>query len=295
MVASGRYEDGWWQSPDGLKLHYRDYPGGPGAAGRPPLLCVPGLTRNARDFEALAERLSPGWRVICVDLRGRGESAVAPDSSSYALPAYLQDIDALFAALGLERVVLIGTSLGGLIAMLMALAGPDRLAGVLLNDIGPVLDAGGLGRIRSYVGRNASWPTWLHAARGIAEMQADVFPRYELEDWLGMAKRVCRLTSAGRIVFDYDMRIAEPIREAPADAPPFDLWPAFEALAGRPATLLRGDRSDLLSVATAADMAARLPGLEAVTVPDVGHAPALDEPESTAAIDRLLERVIAGR
>jgi pimeloyl-ACP methyl ester carboxylesterase len=295
LGPSDRYRDGWWQSIDGLKLHYRDYPGGPDAAGRPPILCVPGLTRNVRDFEAVAERLSPDWRVICVDLRGRGESQPAPDSSSYAPPTYLVDLGALFVALELDRVVLFGTSLGGLIAMLSALTAPERLAGVLLNDIGPVIEPAGMRRIRSYVGKTMSWPTWLHAARGIAEWQRETFPRYQLEDWLAHAKRLCRITPAGRIVFDYDMRIAEPIRDAPQDAPPVDLWPAFQALAGRPVALLRGDRSDLLSPATAVDMALRLPGLDVTTVPDVGHAPALDEPTSVAAIDRLLARIITGR
>jgi pimeloyl-ACP methyl ester carboxylesterase len=295
MAASQRYEDGWWQSTDGLKLHYRDYPGGPEAQGRPPILCVAGLTRNARDFEDVAERLSPAWRVITVDLRGRGESPIAPDSSSYAPPSYVLDIGALFVSLRLDKMVLFGTSLGGLVAMLIGATTPERLAGVLLNDIGPVIEPAGMARIRTYVGKSASWPTWLHAARALAESQRDVYPRYLLTDWLAMAKRLYRLTSAGRIVPDYDMRIAEPIREAPEDAPPIDLWPAFEALKGRPVALLRGGRSDLLSPATAQEMARRLPGLELTTVPDVGHPAQLSEPESVAAIDRLLNRVIAGQ
>jgi pimeloyl-ACP methyl ester carboxylesterase len=295
QIQNGQaYEDGWWQSIDGLKLHYRDYPGGPEASGKPPILCIPGLTRNARDFEAVAERLSPTWRVICVDLRGRGESQPAPDSTSYGPPAYLADIGALFVALGLKQVVLFGTSLGGILAMLMAVTTPERLAAVLLNDIGPVLEADGLLKIKGYVGKSASWPTWLHAARGLAETRTDVYPRYELHDWLAMAKRLCKLTPAGRIVFDYDMRIGEPIREAPLDAPPVDMWPAFEALAGRPVALVRGDLSDLLSGATAAEMARRMPGLDVTVVPDVGHTPVLDEPEAVAAIDRLLARAEGG-
>jgi len=234
--------------------------------------------------------------VLCVDLRGRGESPPAADPASYAPPSYALDIGALFVALEIERAVVLGTSLGGLIAMLMALTTPERLAGVLLNDIGPVLDPGGLSRIRSYVGRSASWPTWLHAARALAETQKAAFPRYAIEDWLAMAKRVCRLTSAGRIVFDYDMRIAEPFREAPDEnAPSPDLWPAFEALAGRPVAVTRGALSDLLSDATAQAMARRVPDVDLVTVADVGHAPALDEPEAIVAIDRLLQRVTAGR
>ncbi len=290
---ASRYADGWWTAIDGLKLHYRDYPGG--EPGQPPILCIPGLTRNARDFERVAERLSPAWRVICVDLRGRGESPPAADPASYAPPSYALDIGALFVALRIENAVLLGTSLGGLIAMLLALTTPERLAGVLLNDIGPVLDAAGLSRIRSYVGRSASWPTWLHAARALAEAQKAVFPRYVIEDWLAMAKRTCRLTSAGRIVFDYDMRIAEPFRETSEDAPAPDLWPAFEALAGRPVAVVRGALSDLLSVATAQEMARRVPDLDLATVADIGHAPLLDEPEAVVAIDRLLQRVRVGR
>jgi pimeloyl-ACP methyl ester carboxylesterase len=289
MVGPKPYEDGWWQSADGLKLHYRDYAGG--KDGRPPILCVPGLTRNARDFEAVAERLSPAWRVICVDLRGRGESPSASDSASYAPPTYVLDIGALYVALKIERAVLFGTSLGGLIAMLMALTTPGRLAAVLLNDIGPVIEPAGLARIRSYVGKSASWPTWLHAARALAESERDTFPEYVMEDWLAAAKRRCRLTTAGRVVFDYDMRIADPIRDVPVSAPPPDLWPAFEALAGHPVALLRGARSDLLGAAVADEMARRMPGLTLTAIPDVGHAPALDEPESVAAIDRLLDRV----
>ena len=292
-MSKQRYEDGWWLTTDGLKLHYRDYPGG--VDGQPPILCIPGLTRNARDFEGVAERLSPEWRVICVDLRGRGESPQSPDSASYSPPTYVLDIGALYVALGLSKAVLLGTSLGGLIAMAMALTTPERLTGVLLNDIGPVIASDGMARIRSYVGKSASWPTWLHAARGIAEGEQDMFPRYGIEDWLRVAKRRCRLTSAGRVVFDYDMRIGEPIREAPVDAPAPDLWPAFSALRGRPIALLRGARSDLLTQASAEEMAQRLTSLELTVVPDVGHAPSLEEPESVDAIDRLLERVRTGR
>lgn len=290
-MAERRFEDGWWQSADGLKLHYRDYPGG---EGRPPILCVPGLTRNVRDFEAAAERLSPDWRVICVDLRGRGESAVATDASQYEPITYLSDIDALLETLGIQRLVWFGTSLGGLLAMMWSATHPGRLAGVLLNDIGPVVENGGLARIRGYVGKSASWPTWLHAARALAEGQGDVYPGYALEDWLCMAKRLCRLTPAGRIVYDYDMRIAEPMRQAEEDAPAPDLWPAFETLKDAPGLLLRGARSDLLSAATAEEMARRLPEMELATVPDVGHTPTLDEPESEAAIDRLLHRIDPG-
>ncbi len=287
MAGHSRYQDGWWQSPDGLRLHYRDYLG---RADRPAILCLSGLTRNARDYALVAERLSPHWRVICAELRGRGESAHAPDPMSYRPPVYVADIEALLATLAIPRLVLFGTSLGGILAMLLAAAVPARVAGVLLNDIGPVVEPAGLARIRGYVGRGGSWPTWVHAARALADGQRDAFPHYDLEDWLGMTKRLCRLTSGGRIVFDYDMRIAEPLR-LPEVAAPADLWPAAAALSGIPALLIRGARSDILSAATADAMAARIAGLELVTIADIGHAPALTEPQAVAAIDRLLARI----
>jgi pimeloyl-ACP methyl ester carboxylesterase len=281
------WSDGYWETGDGLKLHYRDYAG---PAERPPILCIPGLTRNARDFEGVAERLAGDWRLICVELRGRGESGHAKDAMSYVPLTYLQDIEALIAALGLERFVLFGTSLGGLITMLLAASGKERIAGALLNDIGPVMEPRGLEHIRSYVGKSQNWPTWLHAARFLAEAQADRYPGWKLDQWLVYAKRLAKLTPAGRIVFDYDMRIAEPFR-LPAGEAGFDLWPAFRALAGIPSLIVHGEISDLLSAGTVARMLAEAPGMESATVPDVGHAPTLDEPEAQAAIDKLLKRI----
>jgi pimeloyl-ACP methyl ester carboxylesterase len=283
------WTDGYWWSNDGLRLHYRDYAG---PADRPAILCLPGLTRNARDFAAVADRLAGEWRLICVDLRGRGESAFAKDPMSYSPLIYVQDIEALIETLGPGPLVAFGTSLGGIIAMLLASTGRTPLAGALINDIGPVIEPAGLARIRGYVGRGGSWPTWLHAARALAESQRAVYPDYAIEDWLGMAKRLCRLTSAGRIVLDYDMRIAEPLR-VPGGEAGFDMWPALAALEPVPALLVRGGVSDLLSEATAQEMARRLPKLEQLTLPRVGHAPTLDEPECREAMDRLLDRVLA--
>ena len=283
------WSDGYWSSSDGLKLHYRDYAG---AASRPPIICIPGLTRNARDFEGVAGRLAGEWRLICVELRGRGESAHAKDAMSYVPKTYLQDIEALIADLALDRFILFGTSLGGLITMLLAASGKARIAGALLNDIGPVMEMSGLEHIRGYVGRSRDWPTWLHAARFLAEAQSDRYPDWQIEQWLTYAKRLCRLTPGGRIVFDYDMRIAEPFK-LPSGEAGFDLWPAFRALDGIPSLVVHGEISDLLSAATVAKMKAEVPSMESVTVPRVGHAPTLDEPEAIEAIDRLLKRVLA--
>lgn len=276
----------WW-SRDGLRLHARDYPG---PEGTPPVLCIPGLTRNARDFAGVAERLSPAWRVICVELRGRGESAHAPDPMTYAPLTYVQDVAALLDDLGLRRAVFFGTSLGGIVTMLTAAVTPEVVAGALLNDIGPELEEEGLAHIRGYVGRQQSHASWLHAARALQASQGANFPRYELSDWLRFAKRIYKLSPSGRVVLDYDMRIAEPFR-MPGGATGVDLWPGWEALAGRPVTVLRGELSTLFSAATAHEMVRRVPDAELVTVPQVGHAPALDEPEAVAAIERLLARV----
>lgn len=291
--------DGYWSSSDGLRLHYRDYAGGDAhlPIRRPPIICIPGLTRNARDFEAVAERLAGAWRLICVDLRGRGESGYASDSAEYSPSVYVRDLEELIAEFGLDRFILFGTSLGGLLTMLLALNGSalngsSRIAGALLNDIGPEIDQQGLDRIRGYVGRSQSWPTWLHAAHHFAEAHGHIYPRWKGDDWLAHAKRLCRISASGRIIVDYDLRIAEPFKAARGEAGA-DMWQVFAALRGVPSLVLRGEYSDILAPATLARMAAENPAMEAVVVPHVGHAPTLEEPQSVAAIDRLLARVEA--
>jgi pimeloyl-ACP methyl ester carboxylesterase len=281
------WSDGYWWSSDGLRLHYRDYAG---REDRPPILCIPGLTRNARDFEAVAARLAGEWRLICVELRGRGESAYTQNPMTYVPLTYLEDVEALIRELVLDRFVLFGTSLGGLITMLLAMRDNRRIAAALLNDIGPEVETRGIEHIRSYVGRQQYWPTWLHAARAIADAQRDRYPNWKLDDWLVYAKRLCKLNATGRVVYDYDMRIAEPFRLPGGDAG-FDLWSAFAGLSGVPSLVVHGEVSDLLSAATVERMAADNPGMEAVTVPGVGHAPTLEEPEAAAAIDRLLAKI----
>ncbi len=283
-VAMAEYEDKYWTSRDGLKLHYRDYAG---RAGRPPLLCLPGLTRNARDFAALADRLAGEWRVICPDMRGRGDSGYAKDSDSYNPLQYVEDLGALFEQAGIDRFIAIGTSLGGLMTMIMALSIADRIAGALINDVGPEIEAAGLERIRGYLGQGRTFPTWMHAARALQETNTAAFPDNRIDDWLAMAKRVMLVSSNGRIVFDYDMKIAEPFAKA-GTAAVVDLWPGYDALAGKPLLLVRGELSDLLSAKTLAKMAKRCPHAEVVSLPRIGHAPTLDEPEVVAALNRLL-------
>ncbi len=286
------YENRYWWSNDGIRLHARDYaPRDPVAAeGRPPIICLPGLTRNARDFDVLAERLSAEWRVLVVNLRGRGESGYAKDSMSYVPLVYVQDVEKLLGEIGCTRYVAIGTSLGGIVTMLLAGAARETLAGAVLNDVGPDIDPAGLARIRSYIGKSNTWPTWMHAARAVAEGNADAYPHYGISEWLTMAKRLYRLNASGRIVLDYDMKIAEPFRLPGNEAGP-DMWRALDRLAGVPLLVVRGALSDILPQSVADRMVATLAGAELVTVPGVGHAPTLDEPDAQAAIDATLARV----
>ncbi|MFA9199983.1 MAG: alpha/beta fold hydrolase [Cypionkella sp.] len=283
-AAARAWADRTWSSADGLRLHFRDYPG---RADRPPVLILHGLTRNARDGAALAERLAGEWRVIVPEMRGRGESDYAKDTATYMPAQYVADLLALLEQERIDRFVSIGTSLGGLMTMLLALVEPQRIAAATLVDVGPEIDPAGIAAIREYVGQGGSFPTWMHAARALEQTHREAYPDFALGDWLAMAKRVMALGANGRIVYDYDMGIAEPFAADPAPGAA-DLWPAFEALAGRPLLLLRGELSRILAADTAREMQRRVPALEVVTVPRVGHAPTLAEPQALAAIERLL-------
>lgn len=289
MAAS--YEDRFWTSSDGLGLHYRNYPGpeteGDGSA-KLPVLCLHGLTRNARDFAGLAEALSATRRVIVPEMRGRGQSGYASNSDTYSPIIYVADVEKLLAEQGIERFVAVGTSMGGLMTMLMAAMKPGRIAAVVMNDIGPEIDPGGVARISGYVGQGRSYPTWVHAARGLAEAHNAAFPDYDLDQWLELTKRTMVVSQSGRIVFDYDMAIAEPFAK-PGNAAPPNLWLAYEALRDVPMLLVRGELSDLLSPDTVKQMGVLNPAMQTVTVPRVGHAPTLDEREVRSAITALLD------
>ena len=275
-----------WRAQDGAQLMARDYPG---PADRTPVVCLHGLTRNSRDFEAVAPWIArQGRRVIAPDVRGRGRSAYA-DPGSYQAPVYAADFAAMLDALGLSKVVLIGTSMGGLIGMAVAGSAPERLAGVVLNDIGPEIAPPGLARIASYAGLPSEAADWSEAAAYARARNASAFPDYDDDAWAAFARRLFR-EEGGKPVLDYDLRIMEPFREA-ASQPPPDLWPYFDRLAadGRPLLLIRGQHSDLLTPETAAAMRARAPQMAYVEIPGVGHAPMLTEPAAQAALAAFLE------
>lgn len=279
-----------WQSPDGLELYFRDYAGD--ESDKIPVVCLHGLTRNSRDFEGLAPHIAGrGHRVIVPDMRGRGQSAYAEDSATYAVPTYIADIMALFEELSMKRFISIGTSMGGLMTMLIAQFAPEKIAGAVINDIGPVVDPQGIDKIKTYLGKGGSFATWMHAARSLEEVHGESHPDFDTNDWITMAKRSMTLCNNGRIAFDYDMKIAEPFGETDENAVPPDLWPGFEALADKPLLLVRGELSTILSAQTLDEMQRRAPDADTVVVPDAGHAPTLDEPEVRTAIDALLSTV----
>jgi pimeloyl-ACP methyl ester carboxylesterase len=281
--------DAWFTVRDGLKLHYRDYAG---SADRPPLLCLPGLTRNVLDFAELAERYSPRFRVIALEFRGRGGSDHDPVHARYAPPTYVWDALELLDHLGVPEAIFVGTSLGGLVTMGIAAMAPQRIAAAILNDVGPELSREGLDRIRSYVGRPVRFADWDAAARQLASNNASFSARYTHDDWVRMAHRTCREEN-GEVCFDYDMAIAAPFIGA-APTPQIDMWPLFRALATKPLLVIRGERSDLLSAEAAERMQREAPNMQLAVVSGVGHAPDLDEPEALAAIDAFLERFERG-
>ncbi|WP_339951133.1 alpha/beta hydrolase [uncultured Albimonas sp.] len=282
-----------FDAPDGTRLGFVDE--GP-REGALPVLCLPGLTRNHADFDAVAARLSPTRRVIRLDSRGRGVSDYA-DPATYDLPTETADAVALLDHLGIERAVFLGTSRGGMITMLAAVIAPGRIAAAVLNDIGPEIDQAGLDRIKGYVGKPPAARTLDELAAALqADGQAGA-PTLSEADWRRIAEAVAEETPEG-LAFKYDLRLGEALAEQGAalekhiagggEAP--DLWPLFGALAQGPVLVLRGANSDILSGATAARMAEVSPHVTLVTVPDRAHVPLLDEPECVEAIDALLAK-----
>ena len=280
------YDPRYFESDDGLVLFYRDYaPDRPGT----PVLCLPGLTRNSRDFEDLAPHLCVTRRVLAPDLRGRGLSAHDPDWRHYHPATYVSDVFTLLDHAGIGRVIVVGTSLGGIVAMRMAVRAPARLAGIVLNDIGPEIAPAGLARISAYTGRLPPVRSWEEAVAQTREIYGDWWPGLADERWRRMARRAYREGEDGVPRLDIDPAIGAALREAGPQSG--DPWAVFDALRDLPTLVLRGACSDVLSEETLAEMRKRKPDLIAVTVADRGHVPLLDEPEALDAIDQFVQEL----
>lgn len=274
---------------DGTRLYADDR--GPLASSLATVVCLPGLTRNSRDFEPVFDLLKGKRRVVAMDLRGRGRSDRASDPLTYTPATELQDVLAVLDHLQLERVALIGTSRGGIIGMAMAAVAKQRLAGLLLNDIGGQIEAVSLQRIAERTGLPVRYGDWDEAAERFAR-NAVGFAALPHEVWLKVVKRIYRETN-GQIAENHDLALAKTLSppEEIAAGKPAELWPLVPGLAGLPLALLRGDGSDLLSVATVERMQKMLPDIRVTTIPGRGHVPFLDEAESIAAIEDWLSHV----
>ena len=285
-MAAAEY---WFDSQDGLRLFSRVYAAP--AAAAPAVLCLHGLTRNGRDFEDLAARLAARYRVIVPDVRGRGFSARDPNFNNYQIPVYLADLQRLLAGLGAARVTIIGTSMGGLMGMVLAATQPALVAGLVLNDAGPEVDPAGLARIRGYVGKVPAVRDWAGAVAQVRAVYGSAWPGLDDARWERIARASYRLDAQGVPQPDSDPLISEPLKDTAKAAP--DLWPLWGALAKVRILAIRGAHSDILSAATLARMQREKPDLKVLTVANRGHVPLLDEPECLAPLDEFLSSASA--
>ncbi len=279
------YTEHRYRSHDGLSLYYRDY-----GSGSDVVICLPGMSRNSKDFEDLAEYLSKKWRVLSPDFRGRGQSAWDPNPANYHPMTYAQDTWILLDNLGIRRFAVIGTSLGGLTTMVMADQQADRLRAVVMNDIAPEIPSDAAARILNYMGRIPPVRDWEAAATRSRQTYEKALPGLPDEFWLSYVHWSYREDESGQVVPDMDPAIGDALRESAKDG--FDTWHLFRALT-MPCLLLRGALSDVLTEETAERMRSIKPDLELVTVPDRGHAPLLNEETSRFAIKGFLGRLLA--
>ena len=280
-MATAEY---WFESHDGLRLFSRVYAGP--RADAPVVVCLQGLMRNSRDFEDLAPHLAARYRVVVPDVRGRGLSARDPNFGNYQIPIYLADLLLLCAGLGVRRAYIIGTSMGGLMAMVLAVTQPQLVAGIVLNDVGAEVDPQGLERIRGYAGKSPPVRSWEQAVAQVRSIYGAAWPGLSEERWERIARLSYRANAHGEPEADADPLISEPLRDTSVAAP--NLWPLWGALAKVPILVIRGAQSDILNVATLARMQREKPDLRVLEVANRGHAPMLDEPECLAVIDEFL-------
>ncbi len=287
------WQDVFFSSQDGLKLYARDYPQTEGPKVTP-ILCLAGLSRNSKDFHPLARTLAPRRRVITMDYRGRGCSEYAEDWSTYTPLQEMHDAATLLTVLGLHEVIVLGTSRGGIIAILMSTLRPTAIRGVILNDVGPEIEPRGLLRIKGYLGQGNEPLSWTEAAFMLRQTNRG-FEGLDEEDWLAWAKRTYRgVNDIPRSDYDFNLRKVFASHEELTEGHIPTLWAQFNALKRRPVLVLHGANSDILTPETITRMQEVKPDLITQTIPGRGHVPFLDEPESEAAITDFLLRFGAG-
>lgn len=295
--GTSAFDEIYFHVRDGLRLYARRYPAAhvPGARLRP-VVCLAGLTRNSRDFHDLALALSSpqagGRLVYTFDCRGRGNSEHDTDWKNYSIPIEMLDVVDFMTMQGLYGATVIGTSRGGLIAMVMAAVQPSAIGALVLNDIGPVIEPAGLARIGAYVGRTPLPANWADAAKLVRDLNKRHFPVITDEMWDDLARQLFNDVN-GRPAPAYDAKLANAL--SVLDGPIPALWPQFEALKRVPILVLRGEHSDILSAKTVDDMRRRHPALATWTVPGQGHAPLLKDEPTVGLIRRFLDDVDAGR
>lgn len=285
------YTDRRWTSADGLTLHARDYAPNNGPA-RLPVIAIHGLTRNSADFEAIAPQIAQsGRRVLALDVRGRGRSDRAADPMTYRPDVYAGDVISLMEQAGIARANFIGTSMGGIITMVLSALNPQVIASAILNDVGPELALEGLSRIAAYTGQPVVINNWDDATAYAHRINEAAFPDQSDRFWQAFARRIFREAADGVPVLDYDPDISVPIRADAARALTPDLWPLFRALTTTcPTLLVRGGISDLISPQIVTRMQEAAPAMAYAEVPNIGHAPMLDEPAARTAIFDFLSR-----
>ncbi|MEO1222590.1 MAG: alpha/beta hydrolase [Pseudomonadota bacterium] len=287
MTGDPSVTTGYISAQDGTPLFYRMY--GDRLASAPPVLCLPGLTRNSHDFHYVASRLSSDFLVTCPDYRGRGRSGYCRSASDYAPPQLVADLADLMTALSIHGAALIGTSLGGLLALGLAVMHPTSVAGLVLNDVGPDLDAEAVAPIGKALAQASSPANWDEAVRYLQDLLPDLgVPEPKSQGWLDVAKGTWRETGAGPLRFDFDERIIGQL--TPREDIP-DLWPLFRAVGHLPVGVIRGAKSPVLTSDGLARMRAAHPDLIHATIDNVGHAPHLDEPASREVIDAVLSHI----
>ncbi len=293
------YTESRYVSHDKLSLYYREY-----GQGKQTVVCLPGLTRNSKDFHEIATHLAANYRVLCPDLRGRGQSARDPKWKNYNPGTYVKDVWKLLDELGIKTAIILGTSLGGLMAMIMAEQKPARINAIILNDIGPQIDPVGYARILAYAGRNKPVNSWAEAAQQCSDTYGVAIPDMPMSFWSEYVQRSFTENERGQPVSDADPNIGEAIRKSVTAVRwltrlrkwgllrkirgvMIDPWDSFHAVS-MPCLVIRGALSDILSEEIVDKMVAVKPDLKRVSIPNRGHVPLLDEPESLQAIDSFL-------